>query len=349
MPRPVTMADVALRSGVHKGTVSRALNPATRDQVNSSTLERIERAAASLGYVPNVMASGLRRSLSMTVGVIIPDLTNPIFPPIIRGIESELSPRGYTALLANTDATDSLERAAYRSLLERRVDGFIVGTGLTDHPLLAEAAAAGVRMVLVNRGTSERTPFPLVTGDDASGIRAAVDHLVALGHTDLLHLAGPKDFTSALVRAAAFKEATRRRGLRGTTVTASAFSIEAGRAAMDQALQTGTRRWTAVVASNDLEALGAIRSLRAHGLRCPDDVSVVGFNDMAFLEDFSPPLTSVHVPLLEMGAEAARLLILGVETGSQTPVTVALPVSLIVRGSTAPPRDPRTLPALAYS
>src|SRR5690606_29874322 len=117
-------------------------------QVNAATVKRVQRAAKQLGYIPNIMARGLRTSLSMTVGVIIPDLTNPLFPPIIRGIEDYLSPRGYTALVANTDGRESLERAAFASLQERRVDGFILATGLTEHPLLAEAFEREVRAVL---------------------------------------------------------------------------------------------------------------------------------------------------------------------------------------------------------
>src|SRR5690606_135688 len=151
MSKRVTIAEVAELAGVHKGTVSRALNPATADLVNTATLERIRRAVADLGYVPNVVARGLRTRSSMTVGVLVPDLTNPIFPPIARGIEAALSPHGYTALLANTDLRESLELAAFTSLIERRVDGFLVATGRADHHLLEDAYARDIRVVQVNR------------------------------------------------------------------------------------------------------------------------------------------------------------------------------------------------------
>lgn len=339
MPKRVTIAEVAELAGVHKGTVSRALSPATENQVNAATVRRVQEAAEQLGYVPNIVARGLRTSLSMTIGVIIPDLTNPIFPPMVRGIENYLAPRGYTALVANSDGREQLERASFDSLLARRVDGFILGTGHTDDPLLAGARERDVRVVLINRGTAGDLGYPLVTGDDAAGIAAAVDHLAALGHRRVLHLAGPRDFTTSIVRADAFAAAAERRKLRHETSWLPALSIDAGRDAMDEVLSDRRSAWTAVVAANDLVALGVMRSLREHGLSCPADVSVIGFNDMPFAADFSPPLTTVHVPHLQMGAECARLLLEGIDAGQQRAGTTTLPVSLIVRESTAPPRN----------
>lgn len=338
MPKRVTIAEVAELAGVHKGTVSRALSGATEGQVNEATVRRVQEAAQQLGYVPNIVARGLRTSLSMTIGVIIPDLTNPIFPPMVRGIEHYLAPRGYTALVANSDGREQYERASFESLLARRVDGFILGTGHTDDPLLADAAERDVRVVLINRGTAAGIGFPLVTGDDGAGITAAVDHLASLGHQRILHLAGPQDFTTSIARADAFAAASDVRHLRHSTVWLPALSIEAGLNAMDEVLSDRRSPWTAVLAANDLVALGVMRSLRQHGLSCPADISVVGFNDMPFAADFSPPLTTINVPHLQMGAECARLLLEGIAAGTQHAGTTTLPVSLIVRESTAPPR-----------
>ena len=336
MPRRVTIDDVARLAEVHKATVSRALNARTRDQVNAETLKRVKKAARQLGYVPNAMARGLRTSRSMTIGVIIPDLMNPIFPPIIRGIEHVLQPRGYTVLVANTDSHDDVEVSAFESLLQRRVDGFILATGRLDDQVVAEeASAADVPVVLVNRDSGVGD-FPLVSGDNTSGIDLAVDHLVQLGHRYLGHVAGPSNFSTTLRRAEAFESVTTRLGVRHATVHAEALSIEAGVKATDALLRGQDERPTALVAGNDLVALGAIRRLRAAGLRCPEDVSVVGFNDMPFAEDFWPPLTTIHMPLREIGAEAARLLLRGIEEGEQEAATLTLPVSLVVRGSTGP-------------
>lgn len=338
MSKRATIAEVAELAGVHKATVSRALNPATEHHVKVATAKKVQRAAKQLGYIPNIMARGLRMSLSMTIGVIVPDLENPIFPPIMRGIENYLSPRGYTALLANTDGRDSLERAAFDSLLERRVDGFVMATGQAEHPLLTDAYARGIRAVMLNRG-AVGVPYPLVTGDDAAGISAAVIHLAGLGHRRMMHIAGPDNFTTSLARSRAFTAACAGLGsVEYQVVTAPALTVAAGKSTMDTILSGGAFHPTAIVAGNDLLAIGILHSLREHGLECPRDISVIGFNDMPFAEDFQPPLTTIHVPQRELGAEAARLLLDGIKLGRQEPLTVTLPVSLTVRSSTAPPR-----------
>ena len=332
----VTIDDVASRAGVHKATVSRALNARTRHQVNAETAARVAEAAEALGYVPNAMARGLRTSNSMTIGVIIPDLTNPFFPPIVRGIENFLQPRGYTALLANTDDSEVIERASLDSLLGRRVDGLVVASGSLYSSALTDAHEAGVFAVMLNRDAGS-LPYPLVTGNDATGIAAAVTHLAELGHRRILHIAGPADFSTSGTRADAFRAAcSSTKGVSGTVVEASALSVEAGNQTMDKVLTERRARPTAVIAGNDLVALGVLRSLRSHGLSCPGDVSVVGFNDIEFAQDSNPPLTTVHVPMLEMGTEAARILLEAIENRAQEPLTVRLPVSLIVRGSTGP-------------
>ena len=335
-PRRATIDDVARLANVHKATVSRALNAETRHQVNASTIVRVEQAATELGYVANAIARGLRTSNSTTIGVVIPDLTNPFFPPIIRGIEQYLQPRGYTVLLANTDSSEAIERGVLASFLGRRVDGLIIASG--DHQqqsALAEAHASGVKAVMVNRDGGS-VPYPLVTGNDASGIAAAVSHLTELGHRSLLHIAGPTELSTSATRANAFVEACELAGVTGVVDEASALTVDAGQRTMDRVLTQPGQRPTAVVAGNDLIALGVLRSLRDHGLSCPGDVSVVGFNDITFAEDFWPPLTTVHVPTHEMGVEAARILLEGIADGRQEAEILRLPVSLIVRGSTGP-------------
>jgi LacI family transcriptional regulator len=334
MTRAVTISNVATHAGVHPATVSRALNPATQSQVSAETIRRVQKSAKSLGYVPNVMARGLRTKLSMTVGVIIPDLTNPIFPPVIRGIENFLAPRGYTALLANTDGRESLEQAALKSLMERRVDGLIVATGLQDTPLKSNLWENAIPVVMVNRGAGS-LPFPLVTGDDASGIAATVALLKKLGHRKVVHLAGPPSFSTSKIRLEAMERQCREEGLSLRVVSVPALTCEAGERAVDTLLAEA-QNFTAIQASNDLLALGALRSMRRHGLRCPEDISVIGFNDMPFAEDFNPSLTTVRVPLEEIGTESARILFENITSEKNGSKVITLPVSLIVRGSTGP-------------
>lgn len=332
------IADVARLAGVHPGTVSRALNPKTESKVNSETRARVKRAAKQLGYSPNSLARSLRTSSSMTVGIIIPDLTNPIFPPIVRGIDSCLASHGYSAFVVNTDGDDHNERTLFESLLQRRVDGLIFGTGHSGPSVAEEAFARGIHAVMVNRDAGG-VPYPTAVGMDADGIRDAVEHLYALGHRRIAHFTGPAGFSTSRVRSSAFIAACEARDIERVVVPATQYSIDAGRAAAAELLAQEAPRPTALVAGNDLLALGAYHAVRDAGLRCPDDLSIVGFNDMPFAEDFMPPLTTVRVPLFQLGVEAAQLLVDQLETGNIRNIQVALPVELVVRGSTAPPRS----------
>ena len=334
MAKRSTISDVARLANVHQATVSRALNAGTEHQVGRETVERVQAAARELGYTPNVMARGLRTASSMTIGIVLPDLTNPFFPPMIRGIERELEPRGYTALLANTDDSEVMERTALASLVARRVDGLIIASGHQHYTALQEAYDAGIRAVLLNRDAGD-VPYPLVHGDDAHGIREAVEHLAGLGHRHIAHIAGPSKMSTSVERRGAFELACAAiPQVRPVVVEAEALTIEAGFAAAG-ALLAGRERPTAIVAGNDLIALGVLRSARALGLECPRDLSVIGFNDMMFAEEFTPPLTTVRVPTVEMGQAAATLLLHMIHSGELSPPSVRLPVSLNVRGSTA--------------
>jgi LacI family transcriptional regulator len=337
MSTRVTIADVAALAGVHPGTVSRALNQKTEGQVNLETAGRVRAVARQLGYTPNSIARGLRTSSSMTIGVIIPDLTNPIFPPIVRGIDSYLAPRGYSPVVVNTDGSDATERLLFDSLVQRQVDGLIFATGHSGPSMAGEAYKRGIHAVMVNRDASE-VPYPAVVGDDSQGIRASLRHLAELGHRRIVHLAGPAAFSTSQVRARAFEEGCRELELDGRVLSTSAYAVDEGQRVMDALLESGQTLPTAVVAGNDLLALGVYHSLRTHGLRCPDDISVVGFNDMHFAGDFQPPMTTVRTPHFELGAESARVLIDQIDDSGTTPVRVVLPVALIVRASTGPAR-----------
>src|SRR5215471_5573141 len=188
----VKLTDVARMAGVHPGTASRALNPATRDQVSRETSRRVARVAQQLGYVPNPLARGLRTARSYIVGMVVPDVTNPIFPPIVRGAEQVLSESGYTLVLTDTDNNAATERRQIEQLRARGMDGFIVATARWEDPILDELADLGIPAVLVNRrSASPRLPY--VGGDERTGVQLAVDHLVELGHRRIAYLAGPQD------------------------------------------------------------------------------------------------------------------------------------------------------------
>ena len=324
-----------MAAGVHPATASRALNAATRSLVRPATVERVREVAAELGYQVNPIARSLKTSRSETIGVLIPDLTNPLFPPIVRGVEDVLTRHGYTALIANTDNDPARAAASFGAMQARQVDGFIVATARLQDPLLQDAVERDVPMVLVNRLT-EDLEVSSVRGDDAAGISRVVAHLVELGHRQIGHLAGPLATSTGVVRQRAFTSAMHQHGLDpAAVVVAESFSEAAGHRATLGLLAEHSP--TAVVAGNDLLAIGCYDALQELGLRCPDDVSVVGFNDMPLIDRLSPPLTSVRVPQQELGVEAGRLLVDRLRGRIVTPRAVLLPVALVVRGSTGPP------------
>ena len=333
----VTIRDVARLAKVHPGTVSRALNPETRALVNAATAERVEAAAAALGYRPNPIARGLKTKRSFTVGVLVPDITNPLFPPILRGIEDRLSEAGYTALIVNTDNDGEREAHAVEVMRARHVDGFISATARLERAPSDGLALAGAPIVLVNRGLEDGS-LPMVGVDDRRGLGLAVEHVHSLGHRRIAHVGGPQGTSTGHQRYLGFEDALVALGLgpnRELVRIAGAFTAPEGEKACRE-LFDAKLEFTAIVAANDLLALGCYDALAAHGLSCPTDVSVVGFNDIPFLDRLRPPLTSVRVPQREIGVAAADLL-LDCLVDADCRRQVWLEPSLVVRGSTGPP------------
>jgi LacI family transcriptional regulator, galactose operon repressor len=336
----VTIRDVAREAGVHPGTVSRALNQETRGLVNQETAERVLRAAQRLGYRPNRIARGLKTNRSHTVGVLIPDITNPLFPPILRGIEDRLADDGYTALIVNTDNDPVRERSHLEAMRARQVDGFISATARLDRELLDEIGAGAVPLVLVNRSLEDGS-VPSVTVNDRQGIKLAVDHVAALGHTRIAHVAGPQNLSTGHRRYLGFLEAMQSAGLPApdTCVYFTRFFTEEEGAAGCASLLDADPELTAIVAANDLLALGCFDALRERRVPCPESVSIVGFNDMPFIGRLLPPLTSVRIPQREIGTVAADLLLERLGGGGGVAREILLEPTLIVRGSTAPPPE----------
>ncbi len=328
--------DVARAAGVHASTVSRVLNPATRGLVSQAVAERIDSLARKLDYSPDPAASGLRTRRSATIGVLIPDIANPVFPLILRGIEATLADAGYTAIIANTDNDAARACAALERLAARRIDGVIIATATRRDALVEQCRSLGLPAVLVNRG-ADGGKVSAVIIDDRAGIALAVEHLLALGHRAIGHVAGPGNISTGQGRRAGFLAALKAQGLPPPPIAvADNYSIAAGERACAQLLGM-RRRVGAIVAANDLLALGCYDELRRRGRACPRDISVTGFNDMAFADRFDPPLTSVRIPHRLMGEEAARLLLAQIANPRASIQQIKLQPELVVRGSTAAP------------
>ncbi len=334
----VTLRDVADVAGVNPGTVSRALNPESRSLVSAETARRVLAVAEQLGYRPNPLARGLKTNRSYTIGVLIPDLTNPLFPPIVRGIQDRLEAEGYTPLLANTGNDAQRERNDFEAMRARQVDGFITATAHRHDDLLDEVVASGIPLVLVNRSVEDGA-LSTVAGDDRKGVRLAVAHLAELGHERIALLGGPLELSTGFQRRQGFVEALGAHGLEvdeQLLLAGERFTVEEGTRLCRELLER-RRPFTAIVAGNDLMALGCYDALAERTLRCPHDVSVVGYNDMPFAGRFAPPLTTIRIPQQELGARAATLLLEQLRDPTTHPHQVLLEPELVVRASTAPP------------
>jgi LacI family transcriptional regulator len=340
LDKPATLRDVAELAGVHPSTASRALNAGTRDMVNPSTVTRVLDVARELQYRPNSLARGLKMSRTFTVGMLVPDLTNPLFPPIVRGIEDCLTGEGYTLILSNTDNRDDKERSILAAMGTRRVDGMLLATARRDYPLLEDILEAGTPVVLVNRSV-DRPAVPSVTGDDHAGIGLAVRHLVELGHRRIAHVGGTQTVSTGLARYRSFLSSMQQAGLvpdPDLVVFADWFQEESGAVAFRTLVDRGIE-FTAVVAANDLIALGCYDVARERGIRVPQDLSVVGYNGIPFSDKFDPPLTTVRIPHYEIGVRAADLLLECMRDPSAAPAALRLRPDLVIRASTAPPRS----------
>jgi LacI family transcriptional regulator len=269
------------------------------------------------------------------VGVLIPDLNNPLFPPIVRGLEDRLAEHGYVALIGNTDGDDAREHRVFEQMRARHVDGYVLATAHLRNPLLDDAVRAGLPVVLMNR-IAEDYSFPSVTVDNERGVKLAVGHLTSLGHRSIACIAGPQDVSTGLARYRGFQAAMAGARLEvppGRVAFARAFSIEEGYRCAKEIMAAGGG-CTAVAAGNDMLAVGCYLALDEAGLSCPGDMSVVGFNDMPFIGMLRPPLTTVSFSHYQVGTEAAQLLIDRLN-GNETVKVLYLAPELIIRGSTA--------------
>ncbi len=341
MPKDaVTLREVAEAAGVHPGTASRALNDATRSLVRPQTVERVLAAAAALEYKPNLLARSFKTRRTNSVGIVIPDINNPLFPPMVRGVEGRLFEDGYVALLANTENDPDRQRRIFAGMVDRRVDGLILATAHRQDLAVAELAEMGLPIVLLNR-VVEEGGFSSVSVDDAEGIRMVVEHLRGLGHERIGHVAGPQSMSTGFARYQGFLSsmAATGKGADPRFVTfAEAFTIAEGERCATKLLG-GADRPSAIIAGNDMLALGCYSALEHADLVCPDDVSIVGFNDMPFIDRLNPPLTTVRIPHHELGVHAAELL-LGHLRDPDTPVQIVhVDPELVRRGSTARVRE----------
>jgi LacI family transcriptional regulator len=325
-PRRPTLIDVAKLAQVAPSTASRALKESPR--ISEATRLRVRAAARGLGYQPNRVAQSLRAKAAPFVGIVVPDIGITFYSRFVKGAQEVLEAAGYQALVMNTEREAGHEEVALRTLEGHQVTGILLATSRpkSDEPHIPTVyfdSLAGPR------GLAQ------VALANEQGIELLVEHLAGHGHERIAYIGGPPTFTSGQERLAAFRAAAQRHGARGDAayveIADSSWSADSAAAAMARLLALAEPP-TAVVASGDTLAMGAIAACREAGRRVPDDIALVAFDDPVFGPLVDPPLTALRRSDYELGREAAKLLLEGLNGGVAT-ATVRLPVELVVRRS----------------
>jgi LacI family transcriptional regulator len=336
--RRATITDVAAEAGVHPSTVSRVLNDHASSAISEETRGRVLAAADRLAYRPSALARSLRLQRTLTLGMLVPDITNPFFSSIIKGAEDAARERGYNMILCNSEDDPEREATYLRVLRERQVDGLLIASSQMADGTIDELRADAFPFVLLNRAAYGDDDLAVLVDNHAAAFDA-ITYLARLGHRRVGHVAGPQNTTTGAERQAGYRAAVLEHGLAtdpGLLVEAEAFSEEAGHRALGVML-AGDARPTAVFGANDLIAIGMLQRLRGLGVRVPGEISIVGFNDIPLAGLLEPALTTVRVPQLQMGVAGAHLLIDHLEGKPVGAVRVTLPTELIVRASSAAP------------
>ena len=338
MAKRPTQADVAQRAGVSRATVSYVLNKRAdgRIPITEETRERVLEAARTLGYAPHALARSLRSGLTHTIGLLIPDTNNPHYMDILSGVEAEVVAQDYYLVLISATLDPERERHCLRSLVQQRLDGLILA------PTFADLLEQEIEDLLEHTGSVVFcNPYPdadCAYADVRSGAEAMMDHLIALGHRRIGFVHGVARDGLAGARVAVYHEKSPWPGSvpDDRLIVHCGHTMQDGYQAARQLLDLDAPP-TAIWTVNDLLAVGALRAIRERGLRVPEDVSLAGFDDIAFAAQLYPPLTTVDIHGTELGRRAARLLFRRIEDPALEPIQEMLDTQLVIRASTAPP------------
>jgi LacI family transcriptional regulator len=327
---------VADRARVSTATVSRTINGSNK--VAPKTAERVRRAIEALGYYPNTNARALGSGRSRIYGLIISDITNPFFPELVKSFEDMAVRNGYEVIVANTGYSPERTEICVQRMLERKVDGVAVMTSEMGSHLIDRFHRGQIPMVFLDTGDPANGISNILV-DYTAGVDDAVEHITSLGHTRIAFIGGPMDLASARTRRHALLASLKRKGLVSdkSLIEIGNHRIDGGREAMERLL-TLQERPTAIIASNDLTAIGAIGALHRHNLRVPEDVSVVGFDDIEISAFLHPALTTVRLSRAAIADRAFQALHRAGKREANTPaLEYNIRPELIVRDSTAPP------------
>lgn len=333
--KPANIRQVAEQAGVSIATVSRVL--AGGENVSAEAIERVRAAALSLNYQPNRIARSLRRQRTSTAALVVTDIENPFFTTVLRGVEQVLRLAGYALLLTYSDENEQNEKQHLLNLRAEGVAGVILAPTSRDMDFYNQLTQSGMVMVAIDR-CPDKLRIDRVTVNNISGVRAAVEHLVELGHTRIGFISGLHRISTAAERYEGFEQGMKSHKLpvQPGWVQDGNFRREGGYAAMLNILKQDNRP-SAVICSNNMMSLGALQAIYDSKLHIPDDISIVGFDDMPWATALHPPLTVIAQPINEMGVVAAQLLLDRIQNPAHSLRHVILDTHLIVRESSSRP------------
>lgn len=327
-----TMKDVALKANVSTATVSRALmNP---DKVSQATRNKVEQAAIDVGYLPNALGRNVKRNESRTILVIVPDICDPFFSEIIRGIEVTAAEQQYLVLIGDCAHQNQQEKTFIDLIITKQIDGMLLLGSRLPFDASKEEQRNLPPMVMANEFAPE-LELPTVHIDNLTASFNAVHYLLELGHQRIACIAGPEEMPLCHYRLQGYVQALRRRGITVDPhyISRGDFSFEAGAAAMEQLLSQPVPP-TAIFCHSDVMALGALSHIKRRGLKVPDDVSIIGFDDIALSQFCDPPLTTVAQPRYEIGRQAMLLLLDQLHGQTVVSGSRLLDCELVLRGTT---------------
>ena len=325
----MNIKEVARLAKVSTATVSRTINGS--DKVTPETKERVRRAIEELKFYPNTWARALGSGRSNLYGLIISDITNPFFPELVKSFEDIAVQYGQEVLVANTNYDAARVELCVSRMLQRKVDGVAIMTSEMDPKLITEFQSREIPLVFLDTGTAQGLTSNIVV-DYAAGVDAAVEHIVGLGHTEIAFISGPMALRSARVRREAFTGCLKRRGIGAGLMEEGNHQVDGGHDAMARLLSRKARP-TAVLASNDMTAIGALGAIHESGLRVPEDISIVGFDDIQICAFTQPALTTVRLSRDEIARVAFRALFSIRQDGGKG-AEYAVPTTLVLRRST---------------
>jgi DNA-binding LacI/PurR family transcriptional regulator len=338
----VGLKDVARVAGVSISTVSRVLTGSPL--VNEETRSRVQRAMDALEYRPNRVARRLRRDTARAslVGLIVPDIQNPFFAELVRGVESVAQQHGYMVFLGNSDEDAAKEKRYVDLMLAESVDGLILPPSSDNAQTVAALARAGLPVVCVDRRLP-KVSLDTVIADNEHGAYVAVDHLLRLGHRRIGFVGGRPQLSTSKERLQGYWTALEEHGVAfDAAIVREGDSRQSGGRDMARELLTLPHPPTALLVGNNLMTLGALETIHALGRRIPDDVAIVGYDDMPWALALDPPLTAVRQPSYELGRRAAELLLARVEDPQRSTSLVVLQPELVVRQSCGAGREPKS-------